>query len=807
MGNELRYAIRGLSRDRAFTTMVVLSLAVGIGANTAIFSLINGVLLRPPAFRDPERLVAMTQTIPKFAKLYPAIPINIAELFEWRKRATSFESIGAMEASSFNLTGQGEPELLAGADVSANIFAVLGVEPRLGRSFEENEDPAGHDGVVLLSDSLWKRRFRSDPSIVGRNILLNGRQHLVVGVLPATFRLPLSSQFANSTGAGRPEIFKPLGYATKDLQISPNAFNYWAVGRLRPGVSMSAAMAELSLIHASISARIPENLDLHANMIPLQQQMVGDVRRGLVLVMAAVGAVLLVLWVNLANLSLVRAASRARDAAIRTALGASRWRLMWISLSESMALALAGGGLGVALAYWGVRALVAGAPLGLPRLNEVHVDARVLLFALGISLAAGAMLGIFPALRGATASSFEALKSGSRTNTEGRGGLRLRNTLVGLEVGLSAALLVTAGLLISSFVRVMTIDKGFNVQRVIAVSVSLPSTGYKQGPQRTAFYDRVLDKAKDLPGVQSVGLVSALPLEGETWIDLVGIEHDTRPMMERPTTNVRFISPGYFTTLRIPMHEGRAFEDADRNRKVAVISAGLAQRLWPGQSPIGRKMEAGDTLSEVVGVTPDVRSTSLDHDPVNMMYIPYFQSAERVSSLLVRTAMDPRGIAAALRRTIWEVDPEVPVPEEKTMEQVMAQSVAQRRFQMLLVVLFAGAALALAAFGTYGVVSYVVARRRAEMGIRMALGAAKSDVLGMVLVQGMTPVIAGLVAGAAASLAIGRYLASLLFEVSPRDPLAFAIAGTVLLLVSAAACLIPARRATSVNPIEALRFE
>jgi predicted permease len=473
-------------------------------------------------------------------------------------------------------------------------------------------------------------------------------------------------------------------------------------------------------------------------------------------------------------------------------------------------LALTGGALGVGLAYGGLRALLAAAPIDLPRLNEVRVDLRVLLFALAVSLAAGAVLGILPALRSAAAAPFESLKSGSRTSTEGRRGLLFRDLLVSLEVGLGATLLVTAGLLISSFVRVMTVDKGFDVERVIALDMSLPSTRYPDDAPRAAFFRRVLDQAAAMPGVQSAALVSALPLEGETWIDIVGTEHDPRPLLERPSTNVRFISPGYFQTLRIALRDGRDFGERDRGRKVTIISAGLAQRIWPGQNPIGRKLDNGDnshSAMEVVGVTPDLRSTSLDHDPVNMMYIPYWQRVQGRGSLLVRTAMDPRGIAAALRSAIWAVDSEVPIPEVRTLEQVMERSVAQRRFQAMLVVLFAAAALALAAFGTYGVVSYAVARRRAEMGIRMALGAKRSDVLKMVLRQGMMPVLTGLAAGAVAALAMGRFMASLLFQVSAHDPLAFIAAAALLLLVSAAACLVPARRATLVDPTEALRCE
>jgi putative ABC transport system permease protein len=804
MRNEIRYAIRALWRDRAFAAMVVLSLAVGIGANTAIFSLVDGVLLRPPAYRDPDRLVAIDQIVPKFAKLYPALPVNPAILFEWRKQATSLESIGVMEPASVNLTGVGEPELLPGARVSSNIFAVLGIQPRLGRSFLEGEDPAGHDRVAILADSLWRRRFHSDPAIVGRKILLNGTPHEVVGVLPASFRFPVGTGFAGLSSAAKTEVFRPLGYENDDLKLHFGVLNYWVTARLRPGVSISKARAELNVVQAGISATLPDNLDLHASVVPLQDYMAGDVRRGLVLLMAAVGAVLMVLWVNLANLSLVRAARRARDAAIRTALGASRGRLVRQSLVESLLLALTGGALGVGLAYGGLRALLAAAPIDLPRLNEVHVDLRVLLFALTVTLAAGAVLGILPALRSAAAAPYESLKSGSRTSTEGRRGLRIRNLLVSLEVGLSATLVVTAGLLISSFVRVMTVDKGFDVERVIALDMSLPSTKYPNDAPQAAFFRRVLDKAAAMSGVQSAALVSALPLEGETWIDIVGAEHDPRPLMERPSTNVRFISPGYFKTLRIPLRDGRDFEERDQGRKVTIISAGLAQRLWPGENPISRKLDSG---LQVVGVTPDIRSTSLDHDPVNMMYIPYWQRAQRQGSLLVRTAMDPRGIAAALRSAIWAADSEVPIPEVRTLDQVMAKSVAQRRFQVMLVVLFAAAALALAAFGTYGVVSYAVARRTAEMGIRMALGAKRSDVLKMVLRQGMMPVLAGLAAGAMAALAVGRSLAALLFQVSPRDPMAFIAAAAVLLLVSLAACLVPARRATQVDPTEALRCE
>ena len=807
MRNEIRYAVRGLLRDRVFALMIVLSLAVGIGANTAIFSLINGVLLRPPDFPHPERLVALTQWAPKLLKAYPALPVNIAIYGEWRKRVAAFEQIGIARAAVFNLTGSGQPEQVRGALVSSTIFPVFGIQPRLGRGFTEREDQSGNDQVVILADSLWRRRYRADPAIIGRRILLDGKPYEVVGVLPASFHFPRQEKSAAASLGEGLEVYKPLGYEPGDLEVHMGDFNYWTTARLRPGVSPARAQAELDVVQAAISRQLPGELDLHASLIPLQERMVGDVRQGLVLLMAAVGAVLLVLCVNLANLGLARAAGRARDSAIRTALGASRGRLLRQSIVESTLLALTGGALGIALAYWGLRVLLAVAPIELPRLSEVHVDGRVLLFALAISLLTGLIFGALPALRSMRSAPIETLKSAGRGNTEGRGGLRVRNVLVSLEVGLSATLLVTAGLLVASFSRLVSVDRGFQVERVLAMNVSLLSTKYPKPPERNAFFQRVLAKAAAMPGVQSASLVSALPLMGETWIDIVGTEHDTRPMVEQPSTNVRFVSPGYFQTLRVGLRDGRDFEEQDRNRVVCIVSAGLAQRLWGRENPVGRKLKGNGSLMEVVAVTPDFRSTSLDKDPVNMLYIPYWQRSRLGASLLVRTSMDPRSIANALRSAVWEIDSEVTVPEVRTLEEVLSRSVAERRFQMLLVALFAAGALALAAFGTYGVLSYAVSRRTGEMGIRMALGAQRGDVLGMVLRQGMTPVLVGLAGGAASAVAIGRYLESLLFQVSPRDPLAFAVSGAVLLVVSVAACLIPARRATRVSPTEALRFE
>jgi predicted permease len=804
----MRYAFRTLWRDRGFAVMAVLSLAIGIGANTAIFSLVNGVLLRPLPYPDPQRLVAIAVSAPEFHHSDP-LPINIAQLVGWRKSAQSFESIAAYRNSTMSLTGDGRPELISGAQVSANFFDVLGVHPHLGRFFLDQEDHYGQHQVVILADSIWQRRFGGDPSVIGRKIILGGSPYTVVGVLPPNFEFPKQPTDIGKRLTARMEMFRPLAYQPEEAVPHGGDLNFAAMGRLRPGVSMERALTELTAVEAAMDSQV-KDLSWHIVpvMTPLQQRLTGDVRQSLIVLMAAVGAVLLVLCVNLANLSLSRAAGRARDSAIRTALGASRWQLVRQSLEETGVIAAVGGGLGVAFAFVGLQRLLAAAPIDLPRMAGVSINASVLLFALATSALTALLFGILPALRSASSGApYETLKSTNYSNAGGPAGLRLRNGLVALEVGLCAALLVTAGLFLSSFVRLTTIPKGFDIERVLAVDVVLPYSKYTTNPDRTRFLESLLNQARALPGVESAAVSSYLPLMGESWIDLVGLEHDPRPESQLPNANLRFISPGYFKTLHIPVRAGRDFEDPDRNRMTAIVSQSLGRKLWQDADPVGRKMMDNGKVLEVVGVVGDARSTSLDTKPVDMLYIPLWQRPQNSSSILVRTAMDPKSIAGALRAAVWSADSDVPVPQERTLEQIMSESVARRRFQMTLVLLFALGALALAAFGTYGVVSYAVARRRAEIGIRLALGAGRARVLLLVLRQGMAPVLVGLVAGALAALGIGTYVASMLFEVSPHDPLAFAITSAVLLAVSALACWIPARRAAGVNPLDAIRYE
>jgi putative ABC transport system permease protein len=804
----MKYAFRTLWKDRGFAAMAILSLAIGIGANTAIFSLVNGVLLRPLDFREPGRLISVALSTPQFRNGEP-LPVNIAQLVEWPKRTHSFERLGGYRNITASLTGQGRPELIPGAQVSANFFDVLGVQPRLGRSFLDQENQFGQHQVVLLADSLWQRRFGGDPAIVGRKIHVGGASYTVVGVLPPDFHFPKHSDDGGKRLNGRMEIFRPLSYEPGDLVPHMGDLNYTAIGRLRSGVSLEAARSELTAVEAAMDkASGADSWHIVPLLAPLQKEMTGDVRQSLIVLMAAVGAVLLVLCVNLANLSLSRAAGRARESAIRTALGASRWQIARLSLAETGVLSVLGGGLGVAFAYLGLQRLLDSAPIDLPRLSSVSVDARVLAFALGLSALTAVLFGILPALRnGSSDTPYETLKSTSYSNAGGPAGLRLRNLLVALEVGLCATLLVTAGLFLASFIRLTTIPRGFDIQRVLAVDVALPGTKYAQDADVARFLENVLDKARSLPGVEAASISSYLPLRGETWIDIIRTEHDSRPDAELPSANLRFVSPGYFQTLRMPLRAGRDFAPSDRSHMTAIISEGLAHKLWPNASPIGRKLMDVGQAHEVVGVVGDARSTSLDQNPVDMLYIPLWQRPQNSSSILVRTAMDPKSIATALRAAVWSADPDIPVPEERTLQQILSESVARRRFQMTLVLVFAIAALALAAVGTYGVVSYAVARRRAEIGIRMALGASRTTVLGLVLRQGMMPVLAGLAAGALSALAIGAYVSTLLFQVSAHDPTAFALATAVLIVVSALACWIPARRAARMSPIDAIRYE
>ena len=662
--------------------------------------------------------------------------------------------------------------------------------------------------MVVISDSLWRRRFHADPALVGKTVTLDGENHVVVGVLAAGFRFPAAP--ASTTGrtvAIHPDIYKPKVFPKDELAELIGMFNYDVIGRLKPGLSRETAVAELNVLVAQIVKRSGEKIEMRAAVIPLRDSIVGGSRRGLLVLLGAVGSVLLIVCLNLANLALARAERRGRESAIRTALGASRARLVRNALIESLLIAFLGGVLGVAVASASLGALVASAPAEIPRLESVTLDARVFGFALAITALTGVLFGLAPAWRAASADPQQALKAGGRSASGSFGASRLRGALVAAEVGLGTVLLVTATLLMGSFTRLMRADKGFQAPTVLAADVSIPWSKYSQGEQRNAFHDRMLAQLGSQAGVRSVAISTALPLQGETWVDSAAVPGDSRSMAQRPAVNVRFVSPDYFRTMGIPMRAGRTFSENDRTRKVAIVSEGLAGVLWPGQDPVGRKLtRGGDDLYEVIGVVGDVRAEA-HKAPVAMVYRTYWEWAPRSVVLVARAEGDPRSIAGAVRAAVRAVDPDVPVAKLRTMQQILEDSVATRRFQMTLAAAFAGTALLLAALGIYGVVSYSVARRTNEMGIRMALGAESLHLYSMVLRQGMAPVALGLVAGVAGSLAAGRVLASLLYEISARDPLTIAAVAILLTLVALAACTLPARRATHVDPLVALHYE
>jgi putative ABC transport system permease protein len=809
LASDIRYALRVLGRNPGFAAVAILTLALGIGANTAIFTIFDGVLLRPLPYREPGRLAAINETVPKFAYLAATLPVSADHFLKWRKQAHSFGQIALFEEIEMNLTSGGEPARVQAARASAALFPMLGIQAKLGRTFREDEDKAGHGAVVVLSDGIWSSRFHRDPGIIGRKIVLDSNPYEVIGVLPAGVQLPKTSQMQSlAVPGGYAQLWKPLGL--RDGEIEPMGdFNFGCIARLAPGVSFARANAELNSVEDGIGQTLPEKIALLASVIPVQRQISGGTRASLVLLLAAVGAVLLIVCVNLANLLLARAAARRRELAVRLAIGAGAGRLLRQMLTESLLLASLGGALGVGVAAWAVRALLARAPVDLPRMGEVNLDWRVLGFALAITVASGLVFGALPAWRAIRTDPQTALQAGGRT-TAGRPGGMVRRTLIAAEVALSAACLVTGGLLLHSFSRVMQVDKGFRTERTLTVTLGLPWTRYPDQQHQSRFIRPLLERVAALPGASEVATSNVLPLSGEGNNNVVMPEGASWPIVERPLADQRSVSPAFFRAMGIPLLSGRALEDSDGERQVAVISATLAHRLWPVGSPLGRKIVNGDDKDhpiEVVGVVGDVRGASLTKTPNPTMYQPYWQRFQSNVGLVVRTGSSPATLAGAIRHEIRRLDSELPVPAFQTLDRLVDDSVAQRRFQLDLVLLFALAALALAAVGVYGVVAQLVTQRTNEIGIRMALGARAADVRRMVLLEGLGPVAAGLAVGFAAALSAGRLVSGLLFGVRAADPLTFAAVAGVLLAAALAACLIPARRATRIDPLEALRYE
>ena len=807
--NDVRHAVRALRRAPRFVAAAVLTLALGLGATTVVFSLVDHIVLRPLPYGNVERLVVVREVVEEMRSAYPSFTANASHYLGWQRQCTGCEAIAALRKLPVTLTGDGDPQRLGGVRVSANFFSVLGVQPAIGRAFVPEEDVPGGDRVVLLSDDFWHRQFGGDPSIVGRTIPLNDVPHVVTGVLPPDFSLPAGDALGALVAMPRDvDVFKPLALTPREM-VTPGEFDYVVLALLKPGVSPETVRAQFDAATAAIIARGQFGMTVRSIVNPLQDQVVGAARRPLLFLLAAVAAVLLIVCVNLANLSLARNIGRRREAAVRIALGAGRGRLTRLALAESLLLALAGGALGLLLAYWGIRALVAAAPSTLPRIGEVGLDARVFVVGAVVAIIVGFAVGAIPALRLAGADPAEALKSGGRTATATRGAARRRGLFIASQIALSTMLLVGTGLFLRSFVQVLGVDRGFETQRLLALDVALPRTKYSSGDLRTQYHDRVIAELAALPGVASAAVATALPLEGEAQTDMLSLENDPRPAAERPVGGIRLVSPQYFETMGTPVRRGRAIEETDRGRPVVVLSERAAAALWPGEDAIGKRMVPGsnDPLAEVIGIVSDVRTSTLEKEGSLIAYLPYWQRGPAEATMLVRTTGDPAAITSAARAALRTVDPTIPVAKTRTMEQVVSAAVAARRFQVGLLIMFAVMALVTASVGIYGVISQSLVSRTSEIGVRMALGARASQVHRLVLGEGLRPVALGLGLGIVGSIAIGQWIDTLLFGVRPSDPLT--LIGVVLILgiVAVVACVIPARRATATGLVAMLRSE
>ena len=816
---DVRFGLRSLLKRPGFTLVAVLTLALGIGANSAIFSVVNAVVLRPLPYAAPERLVALWGNLNQ--KGFEELELSAPEFADFRARgAHVFEDAAAYYEGGFNLTGAGEPERVRGVYATAGLFNTLGVAPSKGRAYTAEEDRPGSNDVVVISHSLWRRRFNSDPAVAGKSVMLDGRASTIVGVMPADFHFPDKDT----------DIWKPAAFDADLLSPNNRGSHFMnAVARLKPGFTLERASEEVAALARAQGAENPNTYQrgFGASIRPLAEEVVGpSVRTSLFVMLGAVGLVLLIACANVANLLLARAASRRKEVAVRTALGAGRARIMRQLLTESVLLSLAGGAAGLVLALWGVDVLVALAPEGTPRVTEVGLDARVVAFTFGVSLLTGVVFGLAPALHASKVDLNESLKEGGRGTGESAGRGSLRGLLVVGEFALALVLLAGAGLLIKSFARVLGESPGFDARGVLTMRLVLPQTKYRSYEEHRAFYSNLFGRLRALPGVESVGANNLLPLNGNGGSRTFLIEgRPVPPGQSKPEEQLRFITPGYFASLRVPVLRGRDFDERDVQTapRVAVVTRAMAERHWPGEEAVGKRIayagiargqEQRPEWIEVVGVVGDVRHRGLDLESKPEIYVPVYQplfSNRPVPPLslyvAVRTSGDAGALAASVRREVAAVDPEQPIANVRTMEERLAESVAQRRFNMTLLGVFACVALVLAGVGVYGVMAYAVSRRTHEIGIRVALGAQRGDVVRLVLRQGMWLALGGVGAGLAGAYAATRLMSGLLYGVSPTDPLTFAGVAALLAAVGLLACLVPARRATKVDPMVALRYE
>jgi putative ABC transport system permease protein len=807
---DLRHGVRVLLRTPGFTFLALLTLALGIGANTAVFSVVNAVLLRPLPFEKPQEIVTLWEGRPREGPGHGAI--SAMNFVDWRRMSKSFSSIAMYASGHYNLTGTGDAERVPGSQVSPGFLEALGVRPQMGRDFENIAEQPGHNQEVLITHGLWEKRFASDPSIVGKSTGINGEQFTIAGVLPKDFRFP----FAPECDLLVPAVLGPDQLRYRGIHM------FEGIARLNPGVTVQQARADLALISKQLEQQYPDNNTGHvANVTPLREDLSGNIRPALLILLGAVFLVVLIACANIANLLLARASVRRREMAVRAALGCSRWRLARQSLAESALLGFAGAGAGILLAMWGLDVMRSEffnrAEIGFfsqAGLDTVAIDWRVLLFTLISALASVLLFGVSPALASADADLNDTLRSGGRGSAGDRG--RFRSVLIVGEVAVSLLLLTGAGLLSKSLLALLNVNPGFSAEHVIAAGISLPPSKYTTTQQAAQFHDALLNRAAALPGVGSAALTDVLPLSGDD--NRMGIKLPNRAPRpgEHLRLNPRLVSAGYLATMGIPLLAGRQFDatDATGNRPVAILSDTAARQYWPGQNAVGQRFAFNNDAApwiEIIGVAAAVHNQALDRDATADVYMPYRENpylfAPTAMTLVLRTVQDEATMAQAIRSVVSSMDRSLPVSHIRPMEAYVADSSAPQKFNVILLGAFAAIALVLATAGLYGVMSYLVSQRNGEIGIRMALGARPMDVLGLVVRKAMLLAGMGVVLGMAAATVATRLMSSLLFGVEARDPMVFAVAPVILIAVAMLASYIPARRASRVDPLVALRME
>jgi predicted permease len=814
MIKDLQFAFRQLLKQPGFTFIAVLTLALAIGATTAVLSLANGLLVRPLPYREPQQLILLLQHFK--SQNLERIPVSPPEFKDYETRAHSFEKLGAFGYTNFNLAGEDRPERIAGATVTAGVLPLLGVSPIKGRFFQPEECTLGHD-VVIISARLWQRRFNSDPQIIGAKLLLNGKNFTVVGVMPAGFDFPLQLFNLGSGGqfGGRAEIWKPLAFTDDQMKVRSSR-SFWMVGRLAAGTSAAQAQAEIEMINAQMRREHTDNYSqdnsFGGDLLSLQDLAVAGMRPALLILLGAVFLVLLIACANLTTMLLARAAAREREIAIRVALGAGRARLLKQVFTESVLLALIGGAAGVLLALWGVELLKTIGAQTVPRLHEVNIDLVVLGVTLAICVGTGIIFGLAPGLASSRPELTEALKEGGRGSTVGTRRNRLRNGLVIAEVALALVLLSGAGLLIKSFTRLQSVNPGFNPRNALTFEVSLPRMQYPDDASVVRFNNEAQRRIAALPGVQAAGFSTILPLAGTNSDSSFAIEG--RPSGKdapSPDEERREVSPDYFRALETPLIKGRFFTNADNADAplVIIINQAFAKKFWPNEDALGKRIVMGGMSDDpkwitIVGIVGDMRHFGLDVDPKPELYVPFAQSAYFSTIYVVRSNQDPRTLVPAIQREIQAIDPALPLANVRTFENVIADSVAPRRLSVVLLGVFAGVAVLLASVGIYGVMSFLVVQRTHEIGVRMALGAQRSDVLKLVLVRSLKLISAGTIIGLAVALMSTHTLRALLYSVSAFDAATFALVTILLGAIALAASYLPAMRATRADPLVVL---